>query len=373
MSALPSPAPRVLVIDDEALLATAITRRLSQEGYACRSAETLAAARQSLIDDNDQGQTGADIVLLDMRLPDGSGLDLLGELSATGPDAPPVIVVTAFGDVENAVAAMKLGAADYLRKPIDLDELIMVLDRVRAGAELRHQLEYSRQRDHHALEAPVLLGDSAAMVAARDKIDTVAAVETPDGASPPTVLITGETGTGKDVAARLIHLGGGRPQQPFIHVDCAALPAEMVEAELFGHVRGAFPGARSDRTGLIEAAEAGTLFLDEIGAFPADLQAKLLNVIERHRARRIGASREMPVRARFVAATNRQLADMVDAGTFRSDLYYRLNVLTVEMPPLRDCSGDVAVMAADFAAATARRYGRPAMEFDPAARAALTR
>jgi len=341
---------RVLLVEDEAVFARAVIKRLRQQGYECEHAETLAdgraIARQFL----------PDLALLDMRLPDGSGLDLLAELSAKGIAA---IVMTAYGEVNEAVTAMKQGATDYLKKPVDLEELLLAVEKAQRSTSLKHQLDYSRQRDSHAVEGVQLLGESAAMQAVHGQIERVAKLSALADTIPPTVLISGETGTGKDVAARLLHQSCANHERPFVHVDCASLPAELIESELFGHEKGAYTNAQGTRPGLIEAAEDGTLFLDEIGELPLALQAKLLNVLERRVVRRLGSTKERPVPARFVAATNRDLQQMVLDGRFRADLYYRLNVLGVAMPPLRERDGDVLLLARHFAGQTERRYGLP--------------
>jgi DNA-binding NtrC family response regulator len=281
-------------------------------------------------------------------------------------------VLTAFAEVDDAVQAMKRGAADYLKKPIDLDELLIAVEKVLEAAALRHQLDYSRQRDSHAVEdGALLLGDSPALSDVREQILRVARLTPVAGEPPANVLILGETGCGKDVAARLLHLSGARRARPFVHVDCAALPRELMEAELFGHQKGAYTGAAGARAGLIEAAEEGTVFLDEIGELPLELQSKLLTVIERRRIRRIGAVRETAVHAQIVAATNRNLPQMVAQGAFRADLFYRLNVLTVSLPPLRERGDDILRLAQAFLAQTARRYGLAMPAFAPDAEAAM--
>lgn len=339
---------RVLLVEDEALFARAVTKRLEQAGYECERAETLASGRAACL------QFAPDLMLLDMRLPDGNGMDLLAEIFGKG---VPVIVMTAYGEISDAVNAMKQGAIDYLKKPVDLDELLLVVERAERSVNLKSQLDYSRQRDSHASESVEFLGESSAMLAVRTQVERIAQLlPVAEGASP-TVLITGETGTGKDVVARLLHHQGVRRESPFVHVDCASLPAELIESELFGHEKGAFTNAQGARCGLIEAAENGTLFLDEIGELPLALQAKLLNVLERRMVRRIGSTRERPVAARFVAATSRDLQQMVSEGRFRSDLYYRLNVLGINMPPLRARGDDVLLLARHFVAQTERRYG----------------
>jgi two-component system, NtrC family, response regulator AtoC len=346
-------APMVLLVEDETLFASAVKRRLEQAGYRCTMTTSLAEASRELT-------ATADLVLLDLRLPDGNGLELLERLNAVaGARQPPVIVLTAFAEIGDAVRAMKLGAADYLKKPIDLDELLIAIEKVLNQDALRHRLDYSRQRDSHAVEGTLLLGQSAAIEQTRRQLERLAGIAGTDGEPLPTVLITGETGTGKDIAARLLHLSGSNRSSPFVHVDCAALPRELMESELFGHERGAFTGAQQSRAGLIEAAEDGSVFLDEIGELPLELQAKLLAVIERRRIRRLGALRETLVEARFIAATNRNIEAMIAEGRFRPDLYYRINVVTIVMPTLRERAEDIVLLAEHFLENTCRRYGLP--------------
>ncbi|MCP5202005.1 MAG: sigma-54-dependent Fis family transcriptional regulator [Gammaproteobacteria bacterium] len=359
----PVSGTRVLVVDDEALFAKAITRRLERAGYACASAGRLGEARARL------AEREPDVVLLDIRLPDGSGLDLLREIRSVS--KVPVLVMTAYGEVEDAVNAMKDGASDYLKKPIDLDELLLNVEKVLGQREVDRRLEYSQTREHVHGRAAELVGVSPVLVGVREQALKIAALAGP-GAAPPTVLITGETGTGKDVTARLIHGHSARAGQPFVHVDCAALPKDLFESELFGHVKGAFTHAVAERTGLIEAAEDGVVFLDEIGEIPLELQSKLLAVLERRTLRRIGSSHERHTAAWFIAATNRDVEEMVAAGALRSDLYFRLNVLSLALPALRERGDDVALLAARFAADTARRYGLPEAGFEPGALRALS-
>ncbi|MCB5187719.1 sigma-54 dependent transcriptional regulator [Methylobacillus caricis] len=353
---------RVLLVEDEVIFARAVAKRLQQAGYDCEHAENLADGRELA------RQFMPDLALLDMRLPDGNGHDLLPEFIAKG---IAVISMTAHGEVSDAVNAMKLGATDYLKKPIDLEELLLTIEKAEASAKLKHHLDYSRQRNAHATERVELLGDSPAMNSVRAQVERFAQLTTFSDSIPPTVLIQGETGTGKDVAARLLHLSCANSSRPFVHVDCASLPAELIESELFGHEKGAFTSAQGPRCGLIEAAEDGTLFLDEIGELPLALQAKLLNVLERRMVRRLGATKEHPVLARFVAATNRDLHQMVLEGRFRSDLFYRLNVLTMNMPPLRERGDDILMLAKHFAAQTERRYGLETRPFSADAAAMI--
>jgi two-component system, NtrC family, response regulator AtoC len=342
---------KLLIVEDEVLFARAVMRRLQKAGYECAHVETLQDARAIF------KQFSPDIVLLDMRLPDGNGLDLLADLVLK---KVAVIVMTAHGEISDAVNAIKQGAIDYLKKPIDLEELLLSVQKAEASAMQSNSLDYSRQRNAHAIDGVELLGESPAMQSVKAQIQRIAQFVAADTV-PPTVLINGETGTGKDVAARLLHLScqvkGQNNDKPFVHIDCASLPPDLMESELFGHEKGAFTGATATRPGLIEAAEDGTLFLDEIGELPLVLQAKLLNVLERRMVRRIGSTKERAVPARFIAATNRDLHEMSLTGSFRQDLYYRLNVINIVMPPLRERASDILMLAKYFAAQTSRRYG----------------
>lgn len=339
---------KVLIVEDETLFARAVAKHLKKADFDCECAENLANARALV------KQFLPDLVLLDMRLPDGNGLDLIAELIEKNIK---VIVMTAYGEVSDAVQAMKLGADDYLKKPIDLEELLLVIKKNEKTFELQSSLDYSKQRNSHVSEGVEFLGDSPAMQSVRMQIARIAQLGHLVDAIPPTVLISGETGTGKDVAARLLHLSCAHKEKPFVHVDCASLPAELIESELFGHEKGAFTNAVSSRLGLIESAEDGTLFLDEIGEIPLALQAKLLNVLERRKVRRLGSTKERHVPARIIAATNRDLHAMVNNGQFRSDLYFRLNVISLTMPPLREREGDIVQLAKHFMQSTEKRYG----------------
>ena len=351
--------PTVLVVDDEELFARAVGKKLRQSGVECELAFDIAGARDRLA-----GQP-PDLMLLDVRLPDGSGLDFLRELRAGSHADIPVLVLTAFGGLQDAVAAMKERADDYLTKPIDLEELMLKIERILGQAELSRRLENSRQREQRIAGDTPLVGESSAMKALAARIARIQHLAGHADDVPPTVLIQGETGTGKDLAARALHRGSDRARRPFVHLDCAALPKDLIEAELFGHEKGAFTNAHAARTGLIEAAEDGTVYLDEIGELPLDLQSRLLAVLERREVRRIGSTRPRPVAAWFIAATNRDLDEMVSRGAFRSDLYFRLKVLSLDIPPLRERLDDVAPLFEHFAALTARRYGMPAPVLSP--------
>ena len=260
---------RVLVVEDEVLFARAVVKRLNVAGYDCEHAENIADAKVLI------KQFVPDITLLDMRLPDGNGLDLLPELVSK---SVATIVMTAYGELSDAVSAIKQGATEYLKKPVDLDELLLIVDKAETSSKMQSQLDYSRQRNVQVTGGIELIGDSPVMRSIRTQIDRIANLVGNEEAIPPTVLIHGETGTGKDVAARMLHHASPNFDKPFVHVDCASLPGELIESELFGHEKGAFTSAQGTRSGLIEAAEDGTLFLDEIGELPLTLQAKLLNV-----------------------------------------------------------------------------------------------
>ena len=355
---------KILIVEDELVFAKAVKKHLARSGYDSEIAGNLKEARKK----NDA--LSPDLVLLDIRLPDGSGLDFL-EAVKRHPDAATVVVMSAYGELEDAVSAMKLGASDYLKKPVDLDELLLNVEKVFAKASLERKLTHSSKRERHAREKVDLIGECRAMQAVKQRIrqigDLVAAAHT----TPPTVLILGETGTGKDVVARWLHANAVFVARPLVQVDCASLPKDLIEAELFGHEKGAFTNAHIARTGLIEAAEDGVLFMDEIGELPLDLQSKLLAVIERRQMRRVGATKELPVHAWFIAATNRTLPTLVEQGEFRADLYYRLNVLSIEMPPLRTRGDDILHLAHYFSEQAVRRYGLKQATFSSAAKQAM--
>lgn len=350
---------QILIVEDEALLAKAISKRFRRAGYAAEIAGTLVEAKTQL------ARAQPDLILLDMRLPDGSGLDFLSQLRESDAADVPVVVMTAYGELEDAVAALKLKALDYLKKPVDLDELLVIIDKALRQVEVHRSLNYSRQRDGRALASAQLLGESPAMRRLREQIERLGKISARADEAPPTVLILGETGCGKDLAAKLLHLASSRRDRPFVHVDCAALPKDLIEAELFGHEKGAYTGAHTARTGLIVAAEDGTVFLNEIAEMPLELQSKLLTVLERRMVRQVGSHRERKVPAWFIAATNRDLEGMIREERFRSDLYYRLKVLTLAMPPLRDRGDDVILLARHFIKQTAQRYGLPEPELAP--------
>ncbi|EIJ41552.1 response regulator with CheY-like receiver, AAA-type ATPase, and DNA-binding domains [Beggiatoa alba B18LD] len=349
---------QILLIEDEHFFAKAVSKRLEKEGFACYIATTLQVAQQYLYNNT------VDLILLDMRLPDGSGLDFLRTLRESGQPATEtaVVVLTAFGELEDAVSAMKLHALDFLKKPIDLDTLVNTIQQLINKEQLKQKIQY--QPTPHS-DVVQLLGNSPLLHKVRQQITRMGAIVSQAEYEPPHVLILGETGTGKDVCAHLLHHTSQRANRPFIQVDCAALPAELIEAELFGHEKGAYTHAHTTRKGLIETAENGTVFLDEVGELPLELQTKLLAVLGRRMVRRIGSTQERRTEAWFIAATHRPLARWVEEGKFRADLYYRLNTLTIELPALRHCGQDSLVLAQYFAQQAAQRYGLPVPIFSP--------
>ena len=325
---------RILVIDDDTAVRDSMERMLRVAGYTVRTARTGEEGFEL-------GRGGAfDVILSDMRMPGISGLDVLRKLREGRVDSA-FIIMTGFGTVDTAVESMKLGAVDFVQKPFFRDELLM---RVRAAVERRQlarQVDLLQRQIRPAGSLDGLVGESDVMTRVKDVIRRAAP-------AAGTVLITGETGTGKELAARAIHAGSTRTGHPFVALNCAALTESLLESELFGHGKGAFTGAATARAGLIEHAMGGTLFLDEIGTMSKALQAKLLRALEAGEVRRIGENETRRVDVRYVAATNVDLKHAVDNGDFRSDLFYRLNVHRVHMPPLRERSGDVRLLVEHF-------------------------
>ena len=341
---------QILLVEDETVFGNAVKKHLLRKGYDINLASDLKSARLYL------KENIPDLILLDMRLPDGSGLDLLNEIKSKNTNTE-VLVMSAYGELEDAVSAMKLGASDYLKKPIDLEELYVNVKKVIDKNELTQKLSYSAKREQHAFEEVKFLGECRQINFIREQVEKISSLTQSESGVPPTVLILGETGTGKDVVARLLHAKSGLNTRPFVHVDCSSLPKDLIESELFGHEKGAFTNANVARAGLIEAAEEGVLFLDEIAEIPIDLQSKLLAVLERRSLRRLGSTKELPVAAWIIAATNRDIESLVKRGEFRSDLYYRLNVITLTMPSLRDRDKDILLLANYCASLTSKRYG----------------
>jgi DNA-binding NtrC family response regulator len=311
------------------------------------------------------------IVLLDYNLPGTNGLEILAQMKAKDPKVP-VVMLTGHGNVDIAVQAMKSGAADYLSKPVALGEVKMMIDRVAQRERIDSTLAYYQKRDARSSGLEALLGDCVPMRELKTRVEQIIAAEhslTDNNA--PAVLIMGETGTGKELVARALHFSGVRAARPFVEINCASIPANLLEAELFGYERGAFTDAKERKPGLVEAAESGTLFLDEIGEIDVAVQVKLLKLLEEKRLRRLGGIREQHVNVRIVAATNRNIEAMVRDGTFRADLYYRLRIVQVIAPPLRERDTDILLLARHFLASQGARYGRRGLTLTPDAERVL--
>jgi DNA-binding NtrC family response regulator len=354
----------ILIVDDEDIHARALGRFLDGRGHACEVATSAAAAREAL------RAVRPHLVLLDLRLGDADGLELLRDIKALDP-ALPVIMMTAYGSVETAVRAMKAGALDYVQKPMDLEELELVVTRALGEARARDRLDFLQRREVGREDALTLLGESAAMRTVREFIDRAARFDGLAAGDHPTVLLLGETGTGKDLAARILHARSTLAREAFIALDCTALPRNLIEAELFGYERGAFTDAKAAKRGLFELAAGGTVFLDEVGELDLEAQGKLLRAIEEKIVRRVGGLSDCRIDVRVIAATNRDLARLAAEGRFRLDLLYRLKVLTLTLPPLRERGRDVVLLAAHFLALYARKYDRPPKRLTPDAEAAL--
>jgi two-component system response regulator HydG len=334
--------PRILVVDDQLSLAETIADGLSERAFdavPCRS--SVDAAKRL-------GDEHFDALVTDLRMPELDGLELLSRTREVAPDCA-IIVMTAFSAVDTAIESIRRGAYHYLTKPFRLDELALFLERALGEARLRRETRMLKKSLKERFSLGNLVGRSAAM---RDICDLVSRVA--DATVP--VLVLGETGTGKGVIARAIHAEGARASRPFVTVNCAALPENLLESELFGHVKGAFTGATSKRAGLFEEAHGGTLFLDEIGEMMPALQAKLLDVLERGVVRAVGSNKETSVDVRIVAATHRDLRDRTTSGAFRQDLLYRLEVVTLEIPPLRRRRDDLPTLIDHFLAEARRRH-----------------
>ncbi len=312
----------VLVVDDEADIRELLELSLIRMGLAVESATSVAEARARLESQD------FDLCLTDMRLPDGDGLEIVRHIATKGADLP-VAVITAHGSMENAVAALKGGAFDYLSKPLSLEQLRNL---VKSALALPSKSESTNNTEFQ------LLGSSAPIQVVREMITKLSRSQAP-------IYITGESGSGKELAARLIHVHGARRDKPFVPVNCGAIPETLMESEFFGYRKGAFTGAEQEREGFFHAANGGTLFLDEVADLPLHMQVKLLRAIQERRVRKVGATVEDPVDVRFICATHQNLAKLVEQGKFRQDLYYRLNVIELRMPALRECREDVATLA----------------------------
>ena len=347
----------LLIVDDEELVRWSLRERLRKDGYTVLESGTVASAMERLT-------PAVDLVLLDQRLPDGDGLTLLRQIKESSPDTL-VILMTAFSTVENAVAAMKHGAYHYLNKPFNLDDVSAVVEKALETSRLRREVRMLRGSQSRDYGFDAIIGSSSAMVEAKSLLERIAA-------SPATtVLLTGETGTGKDLAAKAIHFNSERASKPFVNITCSALPEQLLESELFGHERGAFTDARQQKRGLLETADGGTVFLDEIGEMTPGLQAKLLRFLEDRTFKRVGGLNDIRVDVRVIAATNRSLDDEVRAGRFREDLFYRLQVMPVRLPPLRERVGDIRLLVAHYIDRYNREFRKRVRGLQPSAQAML--
>jgi len=352
-----------MVVEDETILGDAICTYLEHHGY------TTAIARSGEEGIRLAEENSPDVALLDIRLPGLDGLSVLRKLRDISAGTE-VVMMTAHASVASAVDAMKTGAFDYLAKPLDLDELRVVVDKALAHQRIRRELSYLKAREETGSHTAEIVGESPAIRQLRQQIDRIAALESPEGGAP-TVLIRGETGVGKEMVARAIHYGSPRAKGPFVEINCAAIPASLLEAELFGYEKGAYTDARTAKPGLFEAADGGTLFLDEIGHMDLGLQVKLVKAIEEKSVRRVGGLRPKAFNARIIAATNRDLEAAIAEGSFRPDLYYRIKALTLEIPPLRSREADITLLARHFLERFTRQYGLPAKRLTPEAEAVL--
>ncbi len=357
-----TPGGRVLLVDDEEKILKTLGRALRDEGHDVTTAARALDGQRLLAEE------AFDLLIIDYRMPDRSGMEVVKELVATTPDGerPAIVMMTAHGSVESAVEAMKLGAHDYLQKPFEVDELLLTARRALAAQRARTELTYLRSERDADFDHYGIVGRSKVMIDISKRIELVAQ-------SRSTVLLTGETGTGKELVARAIHDRSQQRHLPLIKVNCAAIPDTLIESELFGHVRGAFTGAISAKKGRFALADGGTIFLDEIATLGAAVQAKLLRVLQEREFEPLGSERTEKVDVRVIAATNRDLRQMASEGRFQEDLYYRLHVIPIELPPLRQRLDDLPALVDHFVQKFSQRLGKRITGVDAEAMAELKR
>jgi two-component system response regulator PilR (NtrC family) len=350
---------RILVVDDEPSMREMLGIMLRREGFAVEAAESRARAGTIL------AQGAVDMVITDVKLPDGDGIEILRHVKSAFPETV-VVVMTAFGSTETAVAALKLGAHDYLIKPFDVEELKIVVRNALEKQRLEEEnlILKAEFRTQHGLDR--IIGASPPMLKVFELVRSVAGTSS-------TILVQGESGTGKELVAKAVHALSPRRDAPFVSVNCAALPENLLESELFGHMKGAFTDAHQTKKGLFETAHRGTLMLDEVGEMPPPMQVKLLRALQERKVRRVGANDEVDVDVRVIAATNRSLEDLVRDRRFREDLYYRLNVIPILVPPLRERTGDVPLLARVFLDRFNREMGKSVTRISDEAMSLLVR
>jgi len=344
---------RILIVDDERGMRDLLSIMLRNDGYRVDQAESSARARELL------SRGSYDLVISDIAMPDGSGVDLLRIAKETQPDTI-VILITAYASTESAIEALKLGAYDYIIKPFDVEEMRIVLKNALERRQLERENTLLKRELKENSRFDELVGSSAAMKDVREMIDRIASTNS-------TVLISGDSGTGKELAARAIHRRSPRRAKQFVSINCGALPDELLESELFGHVKGSFTGAVATKKGLFEVADGGTIFLDEIGDTSPAMQIKLLRVLQEREIRRVGGTEQLEVDVRVIAATNQDLEAMVREKRFREDLYYRINVIALQMPPLRGKREDIPVLANHFLTKYSKTMGKKIREITPEA------
>ncbi len=346
------PEPAILVVDDEASIRRTLREILEYEKFDVDEAEDGESALESM------RKKHYDVVLLDVKMPKKDGLEVLEIASEEMPEVP-VVMISGHGSIETAVEATKLGAFDFVEKPPDLNRLLVTLRNALDRGQLATENRRMKQTlvEHHEGDLTPILGDSPAISRIKETLERVAPTEA-------RVLITGEPGTGKELVARWVHHLSGRKDGPIVEVNCAAIPSELIESELFGHEKGSFTGATKQRIGKFEQADGGTLFLDEIGDMSLSAQAKVLRALQENRISRVGGDRSIPVDVRVLAATNKNLLEQIEEGQFREDLYHRLSVILIDVPPLRDRREDIPVISRHFAERLARRNGLEPKPFD---------
>ncbi len=343
--------PRVLIVEDESLIRWSLRQKFEERHCRVSEAEDGASAIEAI------ESNVFDLIMLDYKLPDTTGLDILRRLHETDGDTI-VIMMTAYSSVENAVEAIKLGAYDYIAKPFEMDELLFTVGKALETTQLRREVRELRHHLQHRYGFDRIIGKHPTMQSMFETISDVA------GSGASTVFLTGETGTGKDLVARIIHYNSDRAPNPFMNITCTALSESLLESELFGHEKGAFTDAKNAKKGLLEMADGGTVFLDEVGDMPPALQAKLLRFLEERVFRRVGGTEEISVNVRVISATNRDLEKAVEEGAFRRDLLFRLNVIPIPMPPLRDRGDDIRLLVEHFVASFSKEFRKNITKID---------